>query len=387
MSRKKTIVILAIVTLLLTTLLAVLGVNFNITGHFEGIYLLRDKQPGKYDVTDHLYVGEGQQLIYGATFKPELFNFLSVIVPNHKEDVAHLHVDWSPKDGSGYVANHLPDGTRLVTYFGRYLDEGKEVHGLFVGGGLPDTVATNINYNMNNSGMTYYNGKTWYHIWCSVNEGIDFDEPGEPLTPASWAFRGSKVVSISDSNVVIESSHEARQNSSRVRIERRVSFTAGEPYFNLVIWIKNIGIAPVYYHYVYGDEPWVGYYGTSLGDVGWVNDRIITHEEVIDSSKYSYAGMADLGNRAIGEQPVYTNLANFIEWTGEQRPKVYFSNDSGSPERHPVKTPLDSNERFIGLQWDKSLLPGDTQTIRLNIGMAAFNQKTGIPVKPPTTWK
>jgi len=240
---------------------------------------------------------------------------------------------------------------------------------------------------MNNSGITYYNGRHWFHIWCSVNEGIDFAEPGPPLTPSSWKFLGSRVVSRSDARAVIESRHEAGRGSSLVGIVRRVSFTAGEPYFNLEIRISNPGSAPVDYTYVYGDEPWVGYFGTALGDVGWVQDRLITHEEVIDSSRYSYAGMADSGNRAIGERPVYTNLANFIEWVGEERPQVFFANSNAMPAVRAEKAPLESNERFIGLEWQRTLLPGSSQTIRLNIGMARLNAPAGIPEKPPTTWQ
>ncbi len=387
MTRNKFIIAVTLAVLLVIALLPILfNVHFNIKGHFEGLYLIHEKATGRYEVADHLFVGEGQHLSYGTTLNTEWIKLVSGLLPKH-DSSTHLHVEWNPKDGSGFVSNHLLDGTSLVTYFGRYLDNDKEVHGLFVGGGLPETVAQNVNYNMNNSGMTYYNGKFWYHIWCSVNEGIEFAEPGQPLTPSKWKFLGSRVVERSAARVVIESSHEAEEGSNLVRIERRASFTAGEPYFNLEIRISNPGNAPVHYDYSYGDEPWVGYYGTSLGDVGWVKDRIITHEEVVDSSRYSYAGMADIGNRAIGERPVYTNLANFIEWFGEERPRVFFSNNTESPESHPVKAPLESNERFIGLQWERALLPGNTTTIRLSIGMAGFNPKAGIPVKPPTTWK
>jgi len=388
MLSKKSIVILTGSVLLVAVLLTTLfEIKFNISGHFEGLYLIHETGTGSYEVTDHLFVGKGERLVYGATLKNDWFKFVADRLAKHNESYAHLHVDWSPKDGSGYVSNQLADGTRLVTYFGRYLDNDKEAHGLFVGGGLPDTVATNVNYNMNNSGITYYNGGRWFHIWCSVNEGIDFAEPGPPLTPSSWKFLGSRVVSRSDARVVIESSHEAGNGASLVGIVRRASFTAGEPYFNLQIRISNRGNVPVNYKYIYGDEPWVGYYGTALGDVGWVQDRLITHEEVIDSSRYSFAGMADSGNRVIGEGPVYTNLANFIEWVGEERPQVFFANNNAMPADRAAKAPLESNERFIGLEWERALPPGGSQILRLNIGMAYHNAQTGIPEKPPTTWQ
>lgn len=388
MRNRKAFIVVLLTLLPLGALLTVLSkTDFNITGHFEGFYLLREKGTGKYEVADHLFVGAGQNLIYGTTIETGWLRLVGTLLPQHNESGPHLHVDWNPKDGSGYVDNRLADGTRLVTYFGRYLDNDREVHGLFVGGGLPDTVAQNVNYNMNNSGMTFHNGRTWYHIWCSVNEGIAFAGGGRALTPASWQFLGSKVVARSSSNVVITSSHEVRYGYVPLRIERRASFTGGEPYFSLEIRITNHGKVPIDYAYNYGDEPWVGYYGMALGDVGWVPDRLVSHEEIIDSRRYSYAGMADLGNRACGEKPIYSNLANFIEWLGDERPLVYFSNDGNSPEGRKEKPPLESNERFIGLQWYRTLFPGATQTLRLNIGMALVNTRTGLPVKPATTWK
>lgn len=388
MPGKKVIIGLILALLTVSALLKTLSTTeFNITGHFEGFYLLRDKGKGSYEVTDHLFVGKEQRIIFGTTLTAPWFRKLRALLPDHQEYGPHLHLDWNPKDGSGYVDNRLADGTSLVTYFGRYLDNDKEVHGLFVGGGLPETVAQNVIYNMNNSGVTFYNGKFWYHIWCSVNEGISFAGPEPAVTPSRWKFLGSKVISRSSNDVVITSSHAVTAANVPLRIERLASFRAGEPYFSLEIRIINAGNAPVEYIYSYGDEPWVGYYGTALGDVGWLPDRLVTHEEVIDSRRYSYAGMADIGNPAIGERPVYSKLANFIEWIGADRPKVYFSNDGNSPEDRPVKAPLESNERFIGLQWYRLLLPGDTQVIRLNIGMASLSPRTGRPIKPPTSWR
>ena len=50
------------------------------------------------------------------------------------------------------------------------------------------------------------------------------------------------------------------------------------------------------------------------------------------------------------------------------------------------KIPLDSNERFLGLVWERTLQPAESFTIRLAVGMAMLNPKTGIPGKPQTRW-
>ena len=362
--------------------------DFHITGHFEGIYLLRDNGSNKLFVTDHLFVGHEKKIVFARDLNNSYFDLPKKLFQNQVNPKAHLHVVWNSWDGSGYVSNYFSDGTGLVTYLGRYLDDDKEVHGLFVGGGLPEIVENSFNYNMNNSGMTYYVNKKWYHIWCSVNEGIGSPKSEKSLTPSKWEFIGSGIESSSSDNVVLSSSHKAVIDDIPVRIDRRMHFTAGEPYFTLEIKITNIGERNLLYDYLYGDEPWVGYYGTSLGDVGWVKDRIVNYEEMIDVSRYSFIGMADIGNRVIGEKTVYTNLANFLEWFGPEKPKdAYFTNNLDHLPAAGTKVPLDSNERFVGLHWERLLAPKESATIMLAIGMAKCNQKSGLPEKPETSWK
>jgi hypothetical protein len=386
--RKKVIIILPFVIATSLVILLNLYVDFYFGGHFEGIYLLKEKNSRKYDLSDHLFVGREKQVIFALDLNNKYYMMATKLLPRHNENDNHLHCDWNPKDGNGVVSNYFSDGTALVTYLGRYLDDDKEVHGLFVGGGLPETVESNVNYNMNNSGMTYFDGKRWYHIWCSVNEGIGSAVSGISLTPSKWEFLGSGVEKRSYDNVTISSKHKTVIDNVPVRIDRKIHFTAGRPYLNLEITITNNGTQPVFYSYIYGDEPWVGYYGTSLGDVGWVKDRTVNYEEMIDTSKYSYVGMADIGNKVIGEQPVYTNLANFLEWFGPERPMyAYFTNDMNHLPEAGKKVPLESNERFVGLTWQRRLAPAESSTIRLAVGMALHNPKTGIPEKPATRWE
>ena len=363
-------------------------VDFDLGGHFEGLYLLKEKNSGKYEIADHLFVGREKQIVYAIDLTNKYYKAARKLLPKHNENYNHLHCDWNPRDGNGMVSSYFADGTALVTYLGRYLDDDKEVHGIFVGGGLPETVESNVNYNMNNSGMTYFDGKRWYHIWCSVNEGIGSAVSGISLTPSQWEFIGSGVEQKSSDKVTITSSHKAYIDNVPVRVDRKIRFAAGQPYFNLEITLTNIGTDPVFYSYLYGDEPWVGYYGTSLGDVGWVKDRIVGYEEMIDTTKYSYVGMADIGNRVIGEQPVYTNLADFIEWFGPERPAyAYFTNDLNHLPEKNKKVPLESNVRFVGITWQRRLIPSESSTIRLAVGMARLNSKTGIPEKPATRWE
>ena len=387
MNSKKRMLVIATI---FAVLVAVVNyfVDFEIAGQFEGVYLTRNTGSSVYELSDHLIVGQEKKLIFARTFNNSYYRMAKRLFPKLDSRASHLHCEWNPWDGSGLVSSSFPDGTGIVTYLGRYLDGEKQVNGLFVGGGVPETVEQGQNFNMNNSGMTYFDGQKWYHIWCSVNEGIGSAATGATLTPSHWEFIGSGVESRSSDKVIIASKHKAVIDGVPVNISRRMHFIAGAPYFNLEIRIKNVGSTTVNYIYLYGDEPWIGYYGTSLGDVGWVKDRIVPYEESLDTNRYSYFGMADIGNRIIGEQPHYSNLANFLEWFGPEQPGIaYVTNDMSHLPETDKKIPLESNERFIGLQWARRLDPAESATIRLAIGMAVLDPHTGIPVKPPTAWQ
>ena len=70
----------------------------------------------------------------------------------------------------------------------------------------------------------------------------------------------------------------------------------------------------------YGDEPWIGDFGSSAGDVGWMGKELIKTEREIDTDKNTYFGMFDYGNDLAGEMHNFTGIANFIEWPKSDRP-------------------------------------------------------------------
>jgi hypothetical protein len=106
---------------------------------------------------------------------------------------------------------------------------------------------------------------------CSANEeisaGTDFSFT---ITPSLWEFRGSKILKDTSKELIIKSSHAASFENSKMNIDRYAIFRAGESYFILIIRFKNIGNNVMKFIYVYGDEHWIGNYGSSAGDVGWL---------------------------------------------------------------------------------------------------------------------
>lgn len=362
-------------------LIVITAIRFNITGDCDGIFLLRGENGALLEFKDDLFLGDGNRNIIGIDFEHgkevlhRLFQTKTMKEP-------YLYFEWNEKRGVGFIRNYLPGGRQLLTSFSRYtVENNNEVKGLFVGGGLPADVAGDDMVKENATGMAYYDGVKWFHVWCTANEAI-FTSRAEPLYPFAWKYLGSRILRHDEKEVVLESSHEVIIDEVPLHIDRHAYFRAGDTYFTLTVSIRNIGKRPATYTYLYGDEPWVGNYGTSGGNVGWAADGLHDLAGILNTSKINYAGFFDYGNDAIGEGHNFTRIANFIEWFGDRKPLVWFSN---SPYNIPMSEniPLKGNERFIGLEWGlRTLQPNQSDMYTLAVGMAGRSSKSSFPVAP-----
>lgn len=378
--RKSMIIIstMAVAIVIVLFLAGAFGVFFQ--GHLEGIYLLKGQTGKSLLLTDDLYLGEEDFVVAGLDF--EWFHNL---ISRYDTDRPHLEVKWNEADGVGFVRNYLGGEKLLMTNFSRYRDsEAQHTHGLFIGGALPDAI---LDDTKNNSGMSYFDGQHWSHIWCNTNEGIGSTISKHRYSPAMWRFLGSRVVSQSDEHLVLTSDHEVEVDGVVLQMHRRVEMTAGVPDLNLTVRITNLGHGIGRYYYYYGDEPWLGDFGSSSGDIGWADGRLIEHEETIDPKKISSAGMADYGSSVLGEGHNFGHAANFIAWLGPDRPDiVFFANQYDGFAHDPqVRVPLSGDGRSIGMYWGpRTLVTGQNQVFSLAIGMAEKNSVTGIPQVPTT---
>jgi hypothetical protein len=374
---------------ILVVLAIVLSVTrFDFSGEFSGIYLLSGLNGSLLEIKDDIFLGEYERVI-------AKIEFVGLYRLFHREEGGgtgpYLSYKWNSTRGHGFVKSMFPDGTSVLTCFGRYLDsDNKASHGLFVGGGLPYSYYKDSTVTMNETGMAFNNGHDWFHLWCNVNEAISpASAPEKLIYPSAWKFLGSRILFANRRKLVLQSSHEITLDGVPLHIDRYAIFHAGDRHFVLAINITNRGEKPAEYYYVYGDEPWVGDYGTSTGNVGWTRDKLYLYESAIDPSRESYAGMFDFGNRIVpGENSrEFSGLANFIEWLGTPRPDVvYFSNKEGSFANEEEKVPLYSRtNRVMFLQWGPRVIqPGQSELLTMAVGMADRNPQTGFPVKPET---
>lgn len=381
MKRPYSRLIIFFIPAVLIPIAAFLAINGEIRGGYEGIFLLKGESPFSFRITDDVYHGEQDKVLLSVPLR--LHSRAFAIPPSYAAGTTVLSSEWDPDTGRGCITSNHPNGTKLVSCFGRFIDgNGKAPAGLFLGGNLPFTVKVGTRTVPNATGMSFYDGARWNHIWCSVNEAFLTNEP-HPLNlgPAKMKFLGGKVLRNTESQVILTSSHEIPLRNTTLLMQRYVFFKAGDIHYVMVNKVINIGSNEANFSYVYGDEPWVGNYGSSRGDVGWLQDRIVNEEGAFDTRTNSFAGMFDYGNPVMNEGTHYTRAANFIEWLGEPPSVGFFSNKPGYFEER--RQPLASDTRFIGLQWGPQLLaPGESKTYILAIGMAGRDAMSGFPVKP-----
>jgi hypothetical protein len=352
---------------------------FNFTSSNSAIYVLEGRYGG-IEIKRDLLLEEADRLIFMLDANC-VFNFLMRSLAIAKREPI-LELSWDSEVGVGGVKQFRSDGSMLSLCFSRFESEGKRPQGLFLGGDLPygDTSRANDH---NSSGFGYYDGEDWHHIWCVSNEGIKvLDEKPTVVLPTEWKYLGSKVLKNTEEEVILESDHELVLKKSRIQMKRFVSFRAGEDYFILKVRFTNIGSEPVVYGYSWGDEPWVGHYGASRGDVGWYADGLIKTETLISPTRYRYVGYWDYGNDAAGESHNFSGYANFVEWISPTPSFVFLSNsiERCCNESVPLSS---SSDRVISIGWlNQLLLPGESRDYTLAIGMARVNPKTGMPQKP-----
>lgn len=378
--------IIAVVFICCLLALAAAKVKFSFATGQEGFFLFAGKKGYWLEISDDLRPEELDRLLWA--FRTTIFK--DVIHSGSCTDRSDscLTFEWNKPAGNGFIKNIFPDGRKLLINLSRYADGEAYPKGAFIGGGLPPSDPDYVSYNRNETGVAYFDGRRWNHVWCNVNEGLEsLQSPFATLSPEKWQFLGSRVLQNSRQGVTIISSHRVTLDGVPLDLRRYLNYNAGDLYVSLRTEITNVGNAPAGFLYNYGDEPWVGEYGSSRGNIGWYRDGLILHEMSVDPLRYNFVGFFDYGNELAGEPHTFTGTANFIEWGAGSRPaKVYISNGGEFVGNDPNPAPLSSpDNRILDLIWGPIVLsPHQSFSFEIVVGMAANDPVSGMPVKSKT---
>jgi hypothetical protein len=386
MSKRNYIIAVVLIVCVVAGAVINAKVKFDNRHDREGLYILRGEDGHWFEVIDDLYASESDRLLWGIAMpKLKRAKGSGACTPTDKPCTVF---EWNEEAARGFIKTLYPNGKKLIFAMGRSISSnGLPISGLFLGGGLPPSDPDFQASNNNETGVTYFDGNRYFHIWCNVNEGIQ-DEAGKHLLPSTWTFVSSKILENSAHDITIKCKHRTVVNNVPITIERTLFYQTGDSFITLTTKLTNVGSRPTYFMYIYGDEPWIGnYYTFSKGNIGWYKDGLVMTEMKIDTAKYNYVGMFDYGNPLAGESHSFTGKANFLEWEPSGRPDLaYFSNEFGKIAEPEQKVPLSSyNNRVVSLQWGPSnLTPGQSLSFNLKVGMADNDPRTGLPVKPDT---
>jgi len=347
---------------------------FDLTSSNSAIYFLRGKTGG-IEVSRDILLEDADRLIFMIDLNSLIDRLMMSTALAKKSPV--LELTWDEKSGRGIIKEFIPGGKMLSISFSRYDSDIDTPKGLFMGGDLPYGDAKRSE-DGSSSGFGYFDGKIWNHIWCTTNEAVFLRDSERLILPPHWEFLGSRIIKSTSEEVIIESLHRVHLGEGYLMMRRLVSYKAGAGYYILNVRLMNKTSQILTYLYSWGDEPWVGRYGSSDGDIGWYEGGEIKTERIISPTRYSYAGFWDKGNDLVGEGKTYTGYANFVQW--HTTPSyVFFSNDPNSCCSADIPLMSKSN-RVIGIVWDGHLMPDEDKEYVLAVGMAG----TGgvLPSKP-----
>lgn len=342
---------------------------FHFSSSSAALYLLRDS--GGLRITNDISFYEIDSLV----FKIDLTNIFNRIFETSAlaTDTPLIDASFNTSTGRGVIKEFRPDGSIIEIAFSRFDDVDVKPRGLIIGGDFPPG---DSGLKREASGIAFNDGKRWHHLWCNANEGIALSG-GNVYDTTKWIYLEGKIIKRDFREFIAESLHSVDLDGYSVLIKRRLETVAGRNYIDLTIDIKNLSDRVLMIDYAYGDEPWVGEYGTSKGDVGWHPGGLIMNETYIDPLKYSVAGFWDTGNILAGETGHFTGLANYIQWLGKPPTLVYFSNDfySVDPQK-PLSSP---DSRLLNIVWKGIVLaPGEVKRLYLRIGFSTE------PVREPS---
>jgi hypothetical protein len=295
-------------------------------------------------------------------------------------------LEWSPDTGRGSVTETLANGDTLSTCF--HCSYPGYTGGLVIG-------------NYGASGMAFrprepIRGYSEINVFCAQDESIwDLDEEAEYTYGWSENFGdgpdgkplkyvGGSILEHDDQHVLLSSENEG----GCYHVSKIATTRAGWRYWMIATRIRNRCDHAVRFHFHSGDDPWLGRYASSDGDVGWTPAELVRREKAFMAGQFVAGGLYDLGNAELGQTDSgFSNQANFFALDPSLPLPDFtaFANRFAHEARdvHPDK-PLDNKTMTaLNLGWrDRGLAPGESFTTAMALGLATTGAPGTIPSLP-----
>jgi len=299
-----------------------------------------------------------------------------------------FHVGWNPADGKGAISLDVPGqgryeiclGCRFKGYAG----------GTWLG-------------SMNGSGFSWtppapVRGFRSLNLFCAQDESL-WDEEEQREYDNGWSqnfgrgpdgvrleYQGGQLLDdgTTGQGVTLRSVNAA----GCWRETRYLRWPRGAAYLLVALRLANTCDAPRRFSFWTGEDPWIGLYHSSDGDVGWYDGGIVRTERRIEGRDFRWGGLYDLGNEALGQSAAgFSNVADalVLEPGGEPPDVVYFANSFAHADAEiDPKRPLDNKTlTAFNLGWKgRTLAPGAVFTLRYALGRAETGEPGTLP-RPP----
>ena len=303
-----------------------------------------------------------------------------------------FEVAWDPETGKGPVVQHFDDGSKIEVCF--HCGYKEYTGGLSIG-------------SFNAPGFMWVpaepvRGFKFLNIWCAFDETIHEPGSGDNYT-FGWSQnfgekgRGKRleyvrgaVLSASDKSIVLEAVNEG----GCYLVKRRVKWVKGDRFLFFSTIVENTCTEPAVFEYWLGEDPWIGAYKSSEGDVGWAalyekkvkKELIVRSETRLDGGGFACGGLYDLGNVKAGDmEGDFSNVANFISLSPmtKKPAAVYFANRFAhrKDEISEGKALDRKTLTAMNMGWTRIVL---TEGRAFRAGWAAGIAETAAPPKPPS---
>jgi len=301
-----------------------------------------------------------------------------------------LELRWNAKRGKGYVVQVLKNGDLLRAAF----------HDAYAGytGGL-------IIGSLNGSGYGLWphkpiRGFRQINVYCAQDESI-WDHQDRAEYTYGWsenfgtgkdgkrlAYRRGKIVETGPGRVVLYS-----ENAGGCYTVSKVAYTRLDvAWWIIATQVENTCHQAVRFDFFTGDDPWIGLYRSSDGDVGWTPEALVRTETVLGVGRFTAGGFYDLGNQALGQREgsAFSNQANFV-WLDPALPlpdlTIFANRFAHDPSEIDPARPLDNKTlTALNMGWRAlELEPGQRFTTAMALGLARTGQPTDIPRLPDIT--